>query len=529
MGIIAGFSACTEPIVIIEASIIFFLTAVLALWRKSAIVLHASLCALILMAAMTYSALCLDERIGFSSKFKPDDEVMLIGDVTTDPDQWPTKSRRYVSRQFKYNVQQILSSDPKLMPYDRSVISLANPALPEERPIVSKVNGVIDVRWHGSPYSKMPAYGEKWQFQGKVMKDKYGNSPNRNGFYLDVDMKRSLCISSDEGSPLLQMCYKSREVCRHYLKAGIPDFPVESGLLQAIVLGYRSTMPRDVKQTFVLSGTFHVFAISGSHIVVFAGLVIGVINMLGVRKKHWILVMGPLLIAYTAATGMQPSAVRACVMAVVVGLAPLLGRKPDVLSALAFSAVLILLFDPRQVFDIGCALSYGVVAGLIIVYPMFDRLIENYVKKDPLAIQHSESGREEIFRSILTAFLKLVGVSFAAWLVSTPLTIYYFGIFSPVSLLANLAVVPLSFLVILCGCLSLIFGPFITVIAEIFNTASVAILWIMVKLSELLTNLPYAYIRVEQGNALFPVLLLAVLFIASIIIRNRSRSTDISL
>ena len=259
--------------------------------------------------------------------------------------------------------------------------------------------------------------------------------------------------------------------------------------------------------------------IVGIHVCVFAGLILGVINLLGVRKKHWVLVMGPLLIAYTAATGMQPSAVRACVMAVVLGLAPLLGRRADVLSSLAFSAVLILLFEPGQIYDIGFALSYGVVTGLVIVYPIFDRIIMRYMEPDELLAVNLQV-RKSVFRSMLTAFLRLIAISFAAWLVSTPLTAYYFGLFNPVSLIANILIVPLSFLVILSGCLSLVFGAFAPVIAEIFNFASVAVIWAMVKLSDLLTSLPYAYVQVEQGKALWPVLSLTVIFTAAIAIRR---------
>ena len=83
------------------------------------------------------------------------------------------------------------------------------------------------------------------------------------------------------------------------------------GLNQAMMLGCRNEIPRDMRRVFSNSGTIHVFAISGLNIALVAALLIALVSALGVPRPHWVLVVAPLLVFYTFASGAQPSAVRA--------------------------------------------------------------------------------------------------------------------------------------------------------------------------------------------------------------------------
>ncbi|MEI8139685.1 MAG: ComEC/Rec2 family competence protein [bacterium] len=177
--------------------------------------------------------------------------------------------------------------------------------------------------------------------------------------------------------------------------------------------------------------------------VIILGTLVFILSACGLPRTRWVLFLGPLLILYTAMTGMQPSAVRACIMGIIFWMGPLLGRKPDIFTTLAASAIVILAISPGDLINIGFMLSYIAVLGLVLFCPVFSGLLRSCFAHDPLKLEPDPRWQEWL-RSLWHGFSELLSVSLAAWLVTMPLTILFFGNFSPIGLPANLLVVPLS-------------------------------------------------------------------------------------
>ena len=197
-----------------------------------------------------------------------------------------------------------------------------------------------------------------------------------------------------------------------------------------------------------------------------------------ISRVYWVLFMAPLLVFYTILTGARASAVRACIMAIIYYMAPLLGRKADVASALALAALIILAVSPAQLLDVGFIFSFVVVAGIVVYYPIFERPLRRFWEVDPARLQEEHKAIKAL-RGCARYICTLTAISCSAWLASMPLTAYYFGRFAPVALPANLVVIPLVFLIVLSGCLSLLLGSCVWVLAEIFNNASLALIWVL--------------------------------------------------
>jgi competence protein ComEC len=280
------------------------------------------------------------------------------------------------------------------------------------------------------------------------------------------------------------------------LSAGIADRKETAGVLRALMLGYRSDLDPDMHALFVATGTLHIFAISGSHIVVLAGLVLVVLRALRVPRMWWGGAIVPLLAGFTTAIGAEPSAVRACVMASVYWVAPLFGRRPDTLSALALSALLILGVDPGQLTDAGFVFSFAAVLGLVVLYPLLDRRFRPLWEADPLRIQ-SERRVVGALRCFGRYAAGVASLAIVAWLVTTPLTACWFGRFTLAALPANLFTVPASALIMLSGCLTLLLGHVWMGFAEIFNNASFGLLEIMLWMLRWLQRMPGGNVEVE--------------------------------
>jgi competence protein ComEC len=110
--------------------------------------------------------------------------------------------------------------------------------------------------------------------------------------------------------------------------------------------------------------------------------------------------------------------------------------------------------------------------------------------------------RQRAWRAILRGLTTSLVTSLAAWLGALPLTAYYFHLFSPVTLLANLVIVPMSSFALMCNLGSLICGDWLPWATELFNNCGWFWMLGMVKLSRWATELPGAYYYVPSPSAL---------------------------
>ena len=373
---------------------------------------------------------------------------------------------------------------------------------------VRKTNGVwrnvksrLDVSWrvygvvHRRNGSTPPVYGQEWNFCGYM--NSYYWIAGSNNYFLRSNAGNSECLSSGHRLGLVGACYSARHRASSLLSIGLDSYGDIVGLFRAMLLGYRESMTQDAQLLFRATGTIHVFAISGLHVGIFAMFIIFVLRSLRISRVHWILFLAPLLIAYTLATGARASAVRACIMAVTCFLAPLVGRRTDVSCALAFAAFLILLVSPRQLFDVGFIYSFVVVFWLIVLYPKFDLIFSRFWQKDSMQLQDDVKWIL-VLRKVGRYVCSLVALSFAAWLASAPLTAYFFGRFVPVALLCNILVIPLAFLIVLSGCLSLVLGSCLLFMADVFNHAALAVISLLVWVMKIMTIVPYGSMDIPR-------------------------------
>jgi ComEC/Rec2-related protein len=314
-------------------------------------------------------------------------------------------------------------------------------------------------------------------------------------FRADPDF--AVCQVPGQGSFLMAACFHWRRQCAAGLALGIEHRPEVAGLLQALLLGYRQELSDKLRNDFTVTGTYHIFAISGQHVAILALFIIVVLQSYRVSRVKWFLYVAPLLVVFTLSTGMSASAVRGCLMALLCFLGPLVGRKPDIPSALALAALIILAVDPFQLFDYGFLLSFVAVIGLVVLCPPLLRRVAPAVEPDPLRLQ-PEPKLTRWIRLAMRAIVFLFVSSLAAWLVTTPLVARWFNMVSPVALLANLIVIPVTTFVLLAGCLAILFGWAVPVLGEIFNFANLVLVSFLLWVTDLMARLPYGHFFVRS-------------------------------
>jgi len=368
----------------------------------------------------------------------------------------------------------------------------------------------VGVNWYGAHQAgdgDAPQAGAVWRVRGRAKV-----AQGRDGLpalTVNTGEDRAERVAAEDAGAWAVRIAKARRQAVRRVAIGIEDWGVIPALNQAMLLGCRNEMPRAMRRVFADSGTIHVFAISGLHIALLAGVLALLVKAAGMPRTHWVLAVGPLLVFYTLTTGARPSAVRACLMAVLFLAAPLLGRRPNGLAALAGTALLTHLAAPWLVFDVGSVLSFVVMGGLVVFCAPLCGLVRRACGLDALVIRVrllDAAGRPAAARRVrdaaraARALTNAFAVSLAAWLSSVPLTAHYFGRFTPGGLFANLLIAPCSFLIVVSGCLGLAASFVSDWAASCFNHAAGLFTWLMVKTAEWTVSFKWASVRVAKWS-----------------------------
>ena len=178
--------------------------------------------------------------------------------------------------------------------------------------------------------------------------------------------------------------------------------------------------------------------------------------------------------------GATPSAVRAYLMVLCFWGAQLVRRRPSPFSALLASAVLVLLWEPKQLFNPGFQLSYTVVAAILLYAVPLTEFIEARTQLYGLIPEENLSRWQRFVQKAQTWLIGSAAVSLAAFLFSTPLTIGYFSIFAPGAILLNLVLVPLATLAIVASLIAALTGlAGLVSLQVIYNFAGWMLIWLM--------------------------------------------------
>ena len=252
------------------------------------------------------------------------------------------------------------------------------------------------------------------------------------------------------------------------------------GLAQAMFVGEKSQLQAEHRAQFAAAGLSHILAISGLHI----GIIYLVLNVLfaplallrhGKRLKSALILL--ILLGYMLLTGASPAVIRAVLMFGAILVFRMWFQRYHMLNLLAVSAFLQLLYNPTILFEVGFQLSYVAVAGIVLVYPVF----ESYMTGHP----------------ILDKLYGWIGVTISASLFTTPLVIAYFGQFPTYFLLSNILASTLVFVVVLVGFMMVCLA-YLPVVGELMGYLSCQLLGLLQKLAAWTAGLPHAVIDFQS-------------------------------
>lgn len=197
-----------------------------------------------------------------------------------------------------------------------------------------------------------------------------------------------------------------------------------SSILQAMLIGDKTSLEQETKDIFVNTGLIHILVVSGLHVGFCVVIFIFLFKLLHLPLRYVYLLTIPAIFFYTIMTGANPPAVRASIMASCILLSLILNREPLIYNAIALSALILLIFNPQELFTASFQMSFLATLGIIYLYPKINN----------------------IFGRIKNKYLKwlwnVAGVTLSAQIALIPVLIFYFGKLSVISFVANIVIVP---------------------------------------------------------------------------------------
>ena len=263
-----------------------------------------------------------------------------------------------------------------------------------------------------------------------------------------------------------------------------------AGLLNALITGEKLDLDQETINQFKELGVIHVLAISGLHVAYIILFVFTLFALLRFSQKTKVVGLSLVLIIYVTLVRFISPVLRSALMALLFLFGEMGERKAEPYNIIAGSALLILLWEPRELFNVGFQFSFLGVISLIYGHDRVEQLL-------PLRKWLQKNLK---WNRWINLFLKWIWgpfqVSVAAVLINLPLTMYYYGAIPTYAILANLIVIPMVGLIVFLG-IFLLIGSGISSwlsagIGEMINMMNHILSWIVSTLS----RFPAAYIEV---------------------------------
>jgi competence protein ComEC len=386
-----------------------------------------------------------------------------------------------------------------------------------------KVEGKLLIYFSKEDSIVPPKYGDKILIQGGLQQIK--NAGNPGGFnysrYMifqqtlhQVYLKKDKFIILNEHSEnkLYSFIFWARTATINTLQKYIVGNKKVSGIAEALLIGYKEDLDKDVVQAYSNTGVVHIIAISGMHLgLIYIGLV-WLFSRLPFTKRsaitRVILILGCLWL-FSLITGASASVLRSAVMFTCIIIGKEFFKQASIYNSLASSAFLLLCYDPFLLWDVGFQLSYFAVVGIV----WLQKPIQDLYYSKNKAVQY---------------LWEMCSITIAAQILTLPICIYYFHQIPTTFLFTNLMCVPLS-TAILFAEIALVICTAFPPLAMLVGKLIYVLTWCMNALIEFFNKLPLSLLDKIYATAITTWVLYGFVFLlAAALLRQHKTLLKIS-
>jgi len=340
------------------------------------------------------------------------------------------------------------------------------------------------------PFYRSFQYGDMLQLKGKLETPQqfddfdYRSYLKNKGIYSVMNYPSANVIATGKGFQPLSWIYGIRSSLSNSLSLCLPE--PQGSLARAILLGLRGSLPFDLLQSFYMTGTTHLIAISGMNLTILLGMVLALsVWLFGRKNKAYFWVSLGFIWLYTVLTGMPSTMVRAAVMGSVFLTAELMGRQRNGLAALVLAAALMTAVDPGVLWDTSFQLSFLSMLGLILIAPYLIAF------SSPHGLPGQSRFPLWLKKIVIISFATTLAAIIATW----PLTALNFHSFSLVSAPATFFAMPSFPGIIITALITAAVGLAWPPLGIVFGWIAWLFLSYFLLVVQIFSSVPVVYIR----------------------------------
>ncbi len=281
--------------------------------------------------------------------------------------------------------------------------------------------------------------------------------------------------------------------------------PENAPIAKAMILGIQDDLPQDLRADFAKTGIAHVLALSGLHVSVVVLLLGYLLKKMRLNRHVRFAILIASLLFFLTTTGFAPSIVRAVLLSIFLIIGRWTFSDRDTLTYLSVSAIVMLIGNATLLFSAGFLMSYAAMFGILFLLPPLSRLL---YKVMPLKLAES------------------LAVSIAASIAVAPLTAFYFGNISLLSLVTSLFAIPLTMCIVCLTGASAAFSLFFAPVAQFFAWLSEGCIIALRYCNDFFVRLNIGYLETTVKSVWVGVAVMALLFILSdyLMVRRRTKA-----
>ena len=262
----------------------------------------------------------------------------------------------------------------------------------------------------------------------------YQSFMDKKGIHYQLYLPQPNLLAVDEPKTQTKsLIQRLQAFCFQFIENHIES--ANKGVAKALLLGYKNELSDLNAEQFRRSGTMHILAVSGLHVGIIYLLLQSLLSIFPTRKSWVKLFQLAIIIAgvwlFALLTGAKASVLRAACMFSFFAIGRFAFPTWNSINVLAAVAVLLLMYKPNYLQDVGFQMSFSAVLGILLAHPYMKLFYTKY--------------------QLLNYFIDIIYISLVAQLATLPFVLLYFHQFPVLGLFANCLAIPLTFAIVFTG------------------------------------------------------------------------------
>lgn len=357
--------------------------------------------------------------------------------------QYVNEEAEFVVKVKSYNK---INPDSDYISYRGKVISINNVVLKEEEDTIIYVNKNYPIK-ENSIVELNGSVGES-KFSKNKMLFNYTNYLRSKKIGAVIFVNENFKTIKENYSFSNEVSLRFRNYTENTFYSSLNKRNAD--IILSVILGDVDYLDESFYDNIKLMGLAHIFAVSGSHIVLMYGFLLYSLKICFLSHRTSWIVTWVIIWFYGFLIGFPLSVMRTLVMFTLLFGAEVFYRKYSSLNAIGLAALVLTIYNPYWIFDAGFLLSFSAALSLII----YNKYIVSYITTNNF-----------ILKTIyLYLFLQLF---------TLPVIAYYFNYLPIMGIIYNLLLLPIFTVILIYGFILLIFNSFLSFLLyipfKIFN------------------------------------------------------------